>query len=116
MARIARVEVSGAIYHVPDCGDRREAIFCEETDLMALRKGGARKAAIAPLIRRRTAVPNARIAQALHLGHVSRVSHDVRAAQTNRWAGQLEGLAWNERNSKADPDGERWAGCRMFSR
>jgi REP element-mobilizing transposase RayT len=61
-----------------------------EGDLGVLRKGEARKAAIAALIRRRTAVPNAWIAQALQLGHVSRVSHVVRTAQGGRWLDQLQ--------------------------
>lgn len=43
-------------------------------DLAKLRKNDARKVAIAALIRRRTAVPNAWIAAKLELGHVSRVS------------------------------------------
>ena len=32
MARKARVEFDGAIYHVLDCGDRREAIFRDDAD------------------------------------------------------------------------------------
>lgn len=43
-------------------------------DLPSLKKNDPRKVAIAAVVRRRTAVPNAWIARALHLGHVSRVS------------------------------------------
>ena len=32
MARKARVEFAGAVYHVLDCGDRREAIFKDDAD------------------------------------------------------------------------------------
>ncbi len=32
MARKARVEFAGAVYHVLDRGDRREAIFADEVD------------------------------------------------------------------------------------
>lgn len=32
MARKARVEFAGAVYHVLDRGDRREAIFRDEED------------------------------------------------------------------------------------
>jgi hypothetical protein len=49
--------------------------------LRTLKKGETRKAAIAALIRERTAVPNAWIARELHLGHFSRVSHCVRRAE-----------------------------------
>jgi hypothetical protein len=47
-------------------------------ELATLPKGDERKAVIASEIRRRTSVPNAWIAEALQLGHVSRVSHCVR--------------------------------------
>jgi hypothetical protein len=46
----------------------------KEEDLAGLKKNDSRKRAIATLIRRHTIVPNRWIAQALHLGHVSRVS------------------------------------------
>src|SRR5207302_3482109 len=43
MARKARVEFEGAVYHVLDRGDRREAIFRDDTDrrrfLATLRRG-----------------------------------------------------------------------------
>lgn len=32
MPRKARVEFPGAVYHLLDRGDRREAIFCDDTD------------------------------------------------------------------------------------
>jgi hypothetical protein len=50
----------------------------KEEELATLPKGDERKSAIAAEIRRRTAVPNAWIAEALQLGHVSRVSHCAR--------------------------------------
>jgi hypothetical protein len=43
-------------------------------DLPRLPKGDERKLTLAALIRQRTSVPNAWIAQRLNLGHVSRVS------------------------------------------
>ena len=45
------------------------------TDLLSLRKGDHRKLAIARVIRERTAVSNAWIAEALSLGHLSRINH-----------------------------------------
>jgi hypothetical protein len=50
-------------------------------DLVLLKKGDARKAALAAVIRSGTAVSNRWIAETLHLGHVSRVSHCTRTAQ-----------------------------------
>jgi len=50
----------------------------ESEQLASLRKGDARKAALAARIRSRTCVPNAWIAEALQLGHVSRVNHCAR--------------------------------------
>ena len=32
MARKARVEFAGAVYHILDRGDRREEIFCDDID------------------------------------------------------------------------------------
>ncbi len=49
-------------------------------ELAGLKKGDARKAAIAAFIRAQTAVPNAWIARELQLGHVSRVTHCVHHA------------------------------------
>ena len=67
---------------------------CElrEADLPTLRKGDARKLAIAGVIRKRTAVPNAWIASMLHLGHASRISRAARAAAENKWVERLEGF------------------------
>jgi len=48
--------------------------------LAVLKKGDPRKAALAVRIRTRTAVPNAWIAEQLHLGHVSRVNRCARTA------------------------------------
>ena len=64
-------------------------------ELRALKKGESRKAVLAALIRLRTAVPNAWIAEHLHLGLASRVSHCVRRADAERelvrqLAGRLE--------------------------
>ena len=42
--------------------------------MAGLKKGDERKLALAAVLRARTSVPNARIAQELQLGHVSRVS------------------------------------------
>jgi REP element-mobilizing transposase RayT len=52
----------------------------QSEELAGLKKGDERKAAIAALIRRHTAVPTAWIAKELALGHASRVSHCVRDA------------------------------------
>ena len=52
----------------------------QREDLAGLKKGDARKAAIAAMIRAHTAVPNAWLAQELELGHISRVSHCLRNA------------------------------------
>ena len=62
-------------------------------DLARLRKGDARKIALAAAIRTSTTVPNAWIAKALHLGHVSRVSRCVQSASphlTRQLASSLE--------------------------
>ena len=40
MPRTMRVEYAGAIYHVMDRGDRREAIFVDEADRQDGRKSG----------------------------------------------------------------------------
>ena len=42
MARKARMEFAGAVYHVLDRGDRREAIFEDDTDRRAFSKRWAR--------------------------------------------------------------------------
>jgi putative transposase len=52
----------------------------EEDGLAGLKKGDDRKAAIAALIRKYTAVPTAWIARELQLGHASRLSHCIRKA------------------------------------
>jgi putative transposase len=62
----------------------------KQEELGALKKGDARKSAIAAVIRQRTAVPNAWIANALELGHVSRVSHCVRAGKEGNLRRKLE--------------------------
>ena len=51
-------------------------------DLAGLKKGDARKAAIAALIRKETTVPTAWIARELVLGHASRVSHCLKNASS----------------------------------
>ena len=71
-----------------------EILGLRPQDLAALAKGDQRKAAIAAEIRRRTTVPNQWIAEVLHLGHFSRVSHCVRKRIAPKLAKQLEtGLA-----------------------
>ena len=52
----------------------------EREELLRLKKGDPRKAALAVRIRTCTAVPNARIAEQLQLGHVSRVNQCARTA------------------------------------
>jgi len=49
-------------------------------ELPTLKKGDERKLALATVIRQRTTVPNAWIAEQLHLGPVSRVSHCAQTA------------------------------------
>jgi REP element-mobilizing transposase RayT len=60
----------------------------QEDELAGLKKSDPRKVALATLIRRKTTVPNQWIADALHLGHVSRVSRCWE--QGNRLIGELE--------------------------
>jgi hypothetical protein len=62
----------------------------DEGELGGLKKGDARKLAVALLIRRRTAVPSRWIAEALHLGHVSRLTHAARSSEQRTWASKLE--------------------------
>jgi hypothetical protein len=62
----------------------------KQEELGALKKSDPRKSAIAAVIRQRTAVPNAWIAKALELGHVSRVSHCVRAGKGGNLRRELE--------------------------
>ena len=57
-----------------------QCLGLQREELGGLKKGDQRKAAIAALIRRHTAVPTAWIARELHLGHASRLSHCVRDA------------------------------------
>ena len=52
----------------------------KSAELALLKKNDARKAALAATIRAGTAVSNRWIAETLHLGHVSRVSHCTRTA------------------------------------
>ena len=52
----------------------------ESAELALLKKNDRRKAALAATIRAGTAVSNRWIAETLHLGHVSRVSHGTRTA------------------------------------
>jgi REP element-mobilizing transposase RayT len=52
----------------------------ESAELALLKKNDVRKAALAATIRAGTAVSNRWIAETLHLGHVSRVSHCTRPA------------------------------------
>ena len=62
-------------------------------ELAMLPKSDARKTALASLIRERTMVPNLWIAQALHLGHVSRASRCWKTkGLANSWAGKLTEL------------------------
>ncbi len=50
-------------------------------DLPALRKSDERKLVLAALVRQRTNVSNAWLAEALQLGHISRVSHALRQSE-----------------------------------
>ena len=68
-------------------------------ELAELPKGDPRKLALAALIRHRTAVPNAWIAERLQMGHVSRVGHGVRLAARSILTQQLE---------KSLPDGAKF--------
>ena len=54
----------------------------QREELAGLKKGDARKAAIAALIRKQTTVPTAWIARELALGHASRVSHCLKNASS----------------------------------
>ncbi len=61
-----------------------------EEELGGLKKGDERKLAVALLIRRRTAVPSRWIAEALHLGHVSRLTHAAQSSKPRTWTMKLE--------------------------
>jgi putative transposase len=62
----------------------------DSMSLSQLPKGDERKAAIAALIHSRTTVPNAWLAEALQLGHTSRVSQSVRSAREGWQLQELE--------------------------
>ena len=102
MARKLRVEYPGAIYHVMNRGDRREAIFKDDTDrkrfmqtlgegcqktgwfvhawclmpnLEARRKGDGEKLKLAIRLRRETAVTVKWIAERLRMGAWTHFNH-----------------------------------------
>ncbi len=81
-----RIEYAGAVYHVLDRGDRREAIFRDEEDRhrflatleegepKRLKKSDARKVVFGPWVRRHTVATNQRMAKRLWMGDATRVS------------------------------------------
>jgi hypothetical protein len=70
---------------------------------MSCHLGDARKAALAAAIRSGTAVSNRWIAETLHLGHVSRVSHCTRTAQPELVKQLTARSGQTERDYEADP-------------
>ena len=62
----------------------------EASELGALYKGDERKLAIAALVRRRNSVSNGWLAEALALGHSSRVSHVMRSVESVKLARKVE--------------------------
>ncbi len=74
MARKLRVQYSGAIYHVINRGDRREAIFVNDADrerppdLVGPPKGHPGKVKLALLLRANTTMPLAWVAERLQMG------------------------------------------------
>ena len=57
---------------------------------MSLPKGDERKAVLAALVRSRTTVSNAWTAEALSMGHPSRVTNCIRALKNRRFTKKLE--------------------------
>ena len=85
MARKLRVQYPGALYHVMNRGDRREAIFLDDRDrelflgwgaqdLGGRPKGDARKVRIAGRLRRETTMTLRWIAERLFMGAPGHVS------------------------------------------
>jgi hypothetical protein len=68
MPRLSRIEDAGAIYHLPTRGDRREAIFFDETELGSRTKTDPGQMALAVRLRKETTLTIAEIAQRLQMG------------------------------------------------
>ena len=82
MPRPLRIQFPGAIYHLMNRGDCREPIprrtWWNEEELKKRPKGDAGKAELARLLRRQTPVSRQWIADRLHIGSASYVSHLVK--------------------------------------
>lgn len=90
--RRGRREVDAPVRHTPDEAEARRLIDAglrmfglEKAALARLRKGDARKLALARVIRARTAAPNAWLARELCLGHASRLNQ-----RGSKWATAID--------------------------
>ena len=76
--------------HVAPRGVVSQHLTLRCADLASLPRGDDRKAALAAVLRSRTTVSNAWTAQALFMGHPSRVTHCMKMAQNHPLRKKLE--------------------------
>ena len=103
MARKARTEFEGAVYHVLGRGDRREAIFSDDADRKQFLLTPGCSSRQRHAIRLNTVAPNAWIAQELKLEHVCRAAAAGMLVFRRKYLPASSLRPKNERDSQTSP-------------